>query len=99
MFAHKNYGRAGYVDDPSPNILYNIILCLFGSLLALYGSTSVQLNCVVAFGPFFLLSVVPLKKKRKRDSRLRVIMLHHLTFELVAFIVYAYYTGQYYHAS
>ena len=25
MFAHKkNYGRAGYVDDPLPNIVYHI---------------------------------------------------------------------------
>ena len=29
MFAHKkNYGRAGYVDDPLPNIVYNIMAIL-----------------------------------------------------------------------
>ena len=35
MFAHKKYyGRAGYVDDPLPNIVYVALL-----MLALYGST------------------------------------------------------------
>ena len=35
MFAHKkNYGCAGYVDDPLPNIVYMALLML----LALYAS-------------------------------------------------------------
>ena len=30
MFAHKkNYGRAGYVDNPLPNIVYTVDLEIF----------------------------------------------------------------------
>ena len=37
-------------------------------------------------------------RKCKRDPRLHVITLHH-SFELMTFMVYAYCTGQHYHAS
>ena len=49
MFAHKkNYGRAGYVDDPLPNIVY----------MGISMPTCIQLDYLVVFGPsFFLLSV------------------------------------------
>ena len=40
MFAHKkNYGRAGYVDDPVPNIVY-MAIWMPGLHIACYGSTT-----------------------------------------------------------
>ena len=51
MFAHKkNYGRAGYVDDPLPNIVHMAVLHCMALLC-------IQFDYVVVFGPFFLLSV------------------------------------------
>ena len=53
MFARKkNYGRAGYVDDPLPNIHGYFDACLHCMALL-----CIQLDCVVVFGPFFLLNV------------------------------------------
>ena len=39
----KFYGRAGYVDDPLPNIVH-IAVCV---------PACIQLDCVVVFGPLF----------------------------------------------
>ena len=51
MFARKkNYGRAGYVDDPLPNIVHMAILMPACIVWLYYG---IQLDCVVVFGPFF----------------------------------------------
>ena len=54
MFAHKkNYGRAGYVDDPLPNIVY-IAIWMPACIVWLYASGSI----VWWFSDhFFLLSV------------------------------------------
>ena len=56
MFAKKNftgtrnkfYGRAGYVDDPLPNII-----CSLGACLHYMALLCIQLDCVMVFGPFF----------------------------------------------
>ena len=55
MFAHKkNYGRAGYVDDPLPNIVYMAILMPACIVWLFYASSST----VWLFSDhFFLLSV------------------------------------------
>ena len=50
MFAHKNYGRAGYVDDPLPNIVHMAIL-IPACVVWLYYACS---STVVVFGPFLL---------------------------------------------
>ena len=61
MFAHKkNYGCAGYVDDPLPNTVYIVILMLACIVWLYYASSST----VVVFGPFFFFCLVcgPLEK-------------------------------------
>ena len=70
MFAHKkNYGRAGYVDDPLPNI-HCIYACL-DAYLHHMALLCIQLDYLVVFGPsFFLLSVwspcYTLSRKKKK---------------------------------
>ena len=54
------YGRAGYVDDPLPNIV-------FGCLLALYGSTMHPARLCGGFRTtFFCLVCGPLEKKKEK---------------------------------
>ena len=60
---NKFYGRSGYVDDPLPNI--HCEYCYLDACLHCIALLCIQLDCVVVLGPFFLLSVVPLKNKKK----------------------------------
>ena len=64
MFAHKkNYGRAGYVDDPLPNIVY-MAIWMPACIVWLYYASS---STLVVFGPFFFCLVCgPLEKKKKK---------------------------------
>ena len=66
MFAHKkNYGRAGYVDDPLPNIVY-IAIWMPACMHALYGSTMHPARLCGGFRTiFFCLVCGPLEKKIK----------------------------------
>ena len=73
MFAHKkNYGRAGYVDDPLPNIH-----CIYGYLDACMHCMAllcIQLDCVGVFEPFFFLLSVwspcyTLSRKKEKRNR------------------------------
>ena len=41
MFAHKKYGRAGYVDDPLPNIVYKAIWMPTCIVWLYYASSSI----------------------------------------------------------
>jgi hypothetical protein len=63
FFAHKKiYGRAGYVDDPLPNIVH--IIAIWDACLHCKALLCTQLNYVVVSGQFFFSAccVVSLKK-------------------------------------
>ena len=65
MFAHKkNYGRAGYVDDPLPNIVY-ISLRMPACIVWLYYASS---STVWWFSDHFFFCLVcgPLEKNKKK---------------------------------
>ena len=63
MFAHKkNYGRAGYVDDPLPNIVYMAIWILACIVGLYYASSSTVWWFLDNF--FSCLVCGPLEKKR-----------------------------------
>ena len=64
MFAHKkNYGRAGYVDDPLPNIVY-MAIWMPACIVWLYYASS---STVRWFSDhFFCLVCGPLEKKKKK---------------------------------
>ena len=62
IFAHKkNYGRAGYVDDLLPNIAH---IAIWDACLHCVALLYTELNSVVVFGPFCLLIVWSLWKKK-----------------------------------
>jgi hypothetical protein len=53
MFAHKkNYGRAGYVDDPLPNIVH---IAIWDACLHCVALRCTQLHYVEVSGQFFFL--------------------------------------------
>ncbi len=55
MFAHiKNYGHAGCIDDPLPNVVH---IAIWDAYLHCVALRCIQLHYVVVSGQFFLLSV------------------------------------------
>ena len=66
MFAHKkNYGRAGYVDDPLPNIVYMAIRMPACIVWLYYASSSTVWWFSDHF--FFCLVCGPLEKKKRKS--------------------------------
>jgi hypothetical protein len=65
FFAHKkNYGRAGYADDPLPNIVH---IAIWDACLHCMALLCTQLNYVVVSGQFFFFYLCgPLEKKKKK---------------------------------
>ena len=70
MFAHKkNYGRAGYVDDPLPNIVY-MAIWMPACIVWLYYASS---STVWWFSDhFFCLVCGPLEKKKKKKIEIKM---------------------------
>ena len=70
MFAHKkNYGRAGYVDDPLPNIMHVAILMPDCIVWLYYASSSTMWW----FSDLFFCLVCGLLVKKKKKSQLSLI--------------------------
>ena len=72
MFAHKkNYGRAGYVDDPLPNIVYMAIRMLACIVWLYYASSSTMwwfldhFFLLSVWSPCYTLSSYTLSRKKK----------------------------------
>jgi hypothetical protein len=67
MYTHKNYGRAGYVDDPLPNIVH---IAIWDACLHCVALRCTQLTMWWFPDNFFLLSVwspcYQLSRKKKK---------------------------------
>ena len=69
MFARKkNYGRAGYVDDPLPNIVHMAVLIPACIVWLYYASSSTMWWFSDLF---FCLVCGPLEKKKKKKKLIR----------------------------